>query len=132
MRIDKYIWAVRLFKTRSQAAKACEKAQVRIGEQVIKPAKAVSSGDEIHIKNGAFWRSYRVVALPKSRVGAKLVPEYLTEITSTDILDQIEAINRANRDNQRLGFQGRPTKKVRRDIDRFRPEVSQFLSQHLN
>ena len=118
MRLDKYIWAVRLYKTRSMATKDCQKGRVKANGQESKPGKDISSGDKIEIKDLALWRSYKVLTLPKSRVGAKLVPDHLTETTSAEILEQLEEIRSVNR--ARDAFykgKGRPTKRDRRDLD---------------
>lgn len=120
MRIDKYLWCVRLFKTRSKATTACNKEQVRLNRELTKASKTVQVKDTIEIKQGAFWRRYKVLDFPKSRVGAKLVPEHLIETTDAEILEQLAAIEKVNRQNQALGIKGRPTKKDRRDLDKRR------------
>lgn len=120
MRIDKYIWCVHLFKTRSQATKACNKEYVRLNGEIIKASKTIQEKDVISIKHGAFMRDYRVLDIPKSRVGAKLVPDLYVEITPQDVLEQILAVEKINRENHALGIKGRPTKKDRRDLDKTR------------
>ncbi|MGB0888039.1 MAG: RNA-binding S4 domain-containing protein [Vicingaceae bacterium] len=117
MRLDKFIWATRLFKTRSIASKACLSEQVKLNDSFFKPSKSVSVGDIISIKSIPIWRTFKVIDFPKSRVGAKLVPNFIVETTSEDDLLQLQQIQEANRQNKFLGIKGRPTKKVRRDLD---------------
>ena len=117
MRVDKFIWATRLFKTRSISSKACLSEQVKINDAFFKPSKPLSVGDIIAIKNIPIWRTYKVIGFPKSRVGAKLVADYLIETTSEADLIQLEQVLEANRQNKFLGIKGRPTKKVRRNLD---------------
>ncbi|MFB0926054.1 MAG: S4 domain-containing protein [Vicingaceae bacterium] len=117
MRIDKFIWAVRLFKSRSVASKACLSEQVKINNSFFKPSKPVSVGAIISIKSIPIWRTYKVIDFPKSRVGAKLVADYIIETTPEEELRQLNEIQEANRQNKFLGIKGRPTKKVRRDLD---------------
>lgn len=117
MRLDKFIWATRLFKTRSISSKACGSEKVKLNEAFTKPSKAVAIGNIISIKVVPIWRTYKVIDLPKSRVGAKLVPNFLIETTPEEDIAQLEMIQEGNRQNKFLGIKGRPTKKVRRDLD---------------
>ncbi|MDF1673274.1 MAG: S4 domain-containing protein [Vicingaceae bacterium] len=117
MRIDKYIWTVRLFKTRSLANKACSSDKVKLNGDFVKTSKSVAINDEIAIKTIPIWRTFKVLDFPKSRVGAKLVSSYLVETTSKDDLLQLEHIQNLNRKNKVLGIKGRPTKKDRRNLD---------------
>jgi len=117
MRIDKYIWAIRLFKTRSLASKACQNEKVKLNNQFVKAAKPLKTGDIIGIKEIPIWRTFKVLDFPKSRVGAKLVANYFVELTSEDDLAQLELVQQSNRQNQLLGIKGRPTKKDRRAIN---------------
>jgi ribosome-associated heat shock protein Hsp15 len=117
MRIDKYIWASRLFKTRSIASKACAAEKVQLNDVFVKPSKSVSVGDIISIKVVPIWRTYKILDIPKSRVGAKLVPDFMVETTPEEDITQLELIIEGNRQNKFLGIKGRPTKKVRRDLD---------------
>lgn len=80
-RIDKWLWAVRLFKTRSLAASACRDGQVLIGGQRVKPARTVHVGEMMGVKVGGVQRTVRVLAFPPSRISAKLVPEFLEDLT---------------------------------------------------
>ena len=117
MRLDKFIWSTRLFKTRSIASKACASEKVKLNDVFAKPSKAVSIGDVISIKVVPIWKTYKVIDIPKSRVGAKLVPDLLLETTPEEDIAQLEMIQQGNRQNKVLGIKGRPTKKVRRDLD---------------
>jgi ribosome-associated heat shock protein Hsp15 len=117
MRIDKLIWATRLFKTRSIASKACAGEKVQLNDSFVKPSKVAKVGDIISIKVVPIWRTYKVLDIPKSRVGAKLVPDLIVETTPEADIQQLELLQEGNRQNKFLGIKGRPTKKVRRDLD---------------
>jgi ribosome-associated heat shock protein Hsp15 len=117
MRIDKLIWALRLYKTRSLASKACAAEKVKLNGKFTKPSKTVVIGNEISIKVIPIWRTYQILDIPKSRVGAKLLPQFIIETTTSDDLLQLEQIQLVNKQNKILGIKGRPTKKVRRDLD---------------
>ena len=120
MRLDKFIWATRLFKSRSIASKACTTEKVKLSDSFTKASKPVSVGNVISIKVIPIWRTYKVLDLPKSRVGAKLVATYIVETTPEDDLAQLEQIQQGNRINKVMGIKGRPTKKVRRDLDQLK------------
>ena len=116
MRVDKYIWAIRLFKTRSLASKACGSEKVKLNGDFIKSSKVVKKNDTIAIKVVPIWKVFKIIDLPKTRVGAKLVDEFSKEITShedLEVLNQYELINKQNRS---IGIKGRPTKKDRRNL----------------
>ena len=116
MRIDKYIWAIRLFKTRSLASKACIGEKVKLNGNFIKSSKIVKKNDVIAIKVVPIWKIFKIIDLPKTRVGAKLVDDFSKEITQNgdiELLNQYELINRQNRS---IGIKGRPTKKDRRNL----------------
>ena len=118
MRLDKFIWAVRIHKTRSLASKACSAEKVKLNGEFAKSSKIVSSGLVVSIKANPIWRSYKVIDLPKSRVGAKLISRFIIETTSPKELYQLEQNELINRQNKFLGIKGRPTKKDRRDLDK--------------
>lgn len=120
MRIDKYLWAVRLTKTRTIASKLCVSDKVQINEDPIKPSKEVSIGDIIRMRDNPTWRTYKVIDKPKTRVGAKLVKDFLLETTDQSELDKIKLVQEMNRQNRFHGIVGRPTKRDRRDLDRYR------------
>ena len=113
MRIDKYIWAVRLAKTRSLASSFCRDGKVEIEGKKVKPARILKEGEIIVVRKGAIFYSYEVLTFPKSRVGASLVQDYAKDITPKEQLDKLEMIRLANIDRPK-GL-GRPTKKDRRN-----------------
>lgn len=121
MRLDKYIWTVRLAKTRSIASKACASEKVKLNDEFAKPSKTAKIGDTIKIKAVPVWRSYKIIDFPKSRVGAKLLPDFVKEITSEEDISLIEQVAETNRQNRFLGLRGRPTKRDRRKLDGFNP-----------
>ncbi|TAD98563.1 MAG: RNA-binding S4 domain-containing protein [Bacteroidetes bacterium] len=113
MRIDKFLWAVRLFKTRSLAADACKNEKVKIGGMNLKSSREIKIGDKIEVKDLPIWRSYEIIGITEQRVGAKLVTEFIKDITPTEELAKLEAIkNSGFIDNRK----GRPTKKDRRQL----------------
>jgi len=117
VRIDKFLWAVRLFKTRSMAAEACKKGRVQINGTSVKSSRSVKSGDNINIKSPPITRTYSVLAVAEKRMGAKLVPDFIKDITPDDQLEILELTRLAYSQGRRKGL-GRPTKKDRRDIER--------------
>ena len=120
MRLDKFIWAIRLYKTRSIAATACNKDKVKFNDSPSKPSKTVSAGNNIAIKVNPIWRSYKVLEIPKSRVGPKLVADYIIETTTEQDLAILEEQKLINQQQKSFSWGGRPTKKNRRDIDRLK------------
>ena len=118
IRIDKWLWCVRLFKTRSMAAEACKKGKITIGNDVAKPSRTVKIGDIVGVKNNPATLSYKLLDLPHTRMGAKLVPDFMLNVTSPDQLELIEVNKLAMQLNRPRGT-GRPTKKDRRDIEEF-------------
>ncbi len=121
MRVDKFLFNVRLFKTRSIAAEACNKGRILVNGAAVKPSRQVNVGDEISVKCNPVYRRYKILSLLKSRVGAAKVPDYIVEVTPEDDLFKL----RAMQDLARYSFgvrdrgTGRPTKKDRREIDKF-------------
>lgn len=118
VRIDKFLWAVRLFKTRSVAAEACKKGKIQINEQQVKSSRMVKVGDVIFIKNAPIYRQYEILDISERRMGAKLTPDFIKEITPESDLEMLEVTRLANSMNRARGS-GRPTKKERRDLDNF-------------
>lgn len=116
VRIDKFIWAVRLFKTRTKASDACRTGKVKVNDSNIKPAKTIDIGDAIKIRKGPIVYSYKVKDIPKNRVGAKLVEHYIIDETSTEELGKLQILKLSYTSTRSKGM-GRPTKKDRRDID---------------
>ena len=124
MRIDQYLWAVRYFKSRSIATKACKKGQVRVNDQVVKPSREVFPMDKIILRKEQVNLTLDVLDIPKSRVGAKLVDLYRVNTTPKDAFKQNELQNLAQ-DYFRQKGEGRPTKKDRRDLDEYADEPDQ-------
>ncbi len=116
MRIDKYLWCVRLFKTRSLASEHVRSERVLIDDAVVKASREVNAGDEIVVRRHGYEQHFTVLALPKSRLGAKLVADYLEENTPQEELDKKEFLQMARNMGRKKGL-GRPTKKDRRDLD---------------
>lgn len=116
LRVDKWLWTVRIFKTRALATRACKNKRVRIGERVVKPSALVQVGDTVHVRKPPVTFSFRVLAITPSRVGPKLVPNFIKNVTPPEEY-QILKIQRAA-DQRRKGL-GRPTKKERRDLENF-------------
>lgn len=121
MRIDKFLWCIRLFKTRSSASDALRREQVQLNGRLVKPSAEVKSGDSFALRTVPVWRSWEVLAIPSSRVGAKLVPGLIAERTSFEDLEKLELARLAQALDRPSG-EGRPTKRDRRDMDRFRRE----------
>lgn len=117
IRIDKYLWSVRVYATRSMATDACKKGHITIGGVAVKPSRDVKAGEMILVRKNPVTYSYRVVALLGKRVGAKLVPEYLEDLTTPEELSKLDATQGGALFLRDRGA-GRPTKKERRDIDR--------------
>lgn len=117
-RIDKWLWAVRIYKTRSIAAEACKKGHVSIGERTAKPAHNVRIGDIVNVKKAPITYSFKVLQCAEHRVGAKLVPELMENVTPQEQYNILE-MSRMSGFIDRARGTGRPTKKERRDLDTF-------------
>jgi len=117
-RIDKYLFAVRLYKTRSMASEECRKGKVTIGGMNVKPSRELKVGETIQLRRPPITRSFKVLALTESRMAAKLVPEFLVETTPASELEILEIQKNMSVYNRERGT-GRPTKKERRDLDDF-------------
>ena len=118
VRIDKWLWAVRVFKTRSLATDACKMNRVSINGQLTKPSRLVKEGDVISVRKPPIEYSFKVLRVLNNRVGAKLVPEYMENVTPKEQYDILE-LQRLSRFVDRAKGLGRPTKKDRRDIESF-------------
>jgi ribosome-associated heat shock protein Hsp15 len=116
VRLDKFLWCVRLSKTRSIAAKSCQANQILVNGIESKPSRVVKEKDIISVKMLPIWKTFKVREFPRSRVGAKLVETYIFETTAKDELAKLEEFQLNQRYNKSLGLKGRPTKKDRRDI----------------
>lgn len=116
VRLDKYLWAIRVFKTRSEATDACNGNKVKLNGVSAKPSKAVKEGDMLEIRKASALFSYRVIKLSESRMGAQLVPDYAENLTPESELEKLHA-PRETIVLQRDRGAGRPTKKDRRQLD---------------
>lgn len=117
-RLDKYVWSVRLAKTRSQAADAISKGKVKLNGDNVKPAKDVKIGDEINVIKHTATFTFKVLNLLDRRVGAKLVPDYLLDITPEEEIEKLKMFQLSQKAYRQHGT-GKPTKKDRRDLDDF-------------
>jgi ribosome-associated heat shock protein Hsp15 len=117
-RLDKWLWAVRVFKSRALATDACRAGSVEIAGQVAKPAREVRANDQVAVQLGLITRTLRVIGVPKSRVGAKLVPQFYEEMTPETEFAKLREHRVQNLLAREKGS-GRPTKRDRRDLTRF-------------
>lgn len=117
-RIDKWLWSVRIFKTRTIASEACKKGRISINGVQAKPSKTVKEGDTVQVRRPPVTYTFKVLQAIENRVGAKLVPQMLENITPTDQYELLE-MNRVGGFVKRAAGLGRPTKKDRRDMDDF-------------
>ena len=115
VRADKFLWAIRAFKTRSEAAEACKGGKVKIGEAPLKPSRVILPGDILHVRKGVVTYVYRVLQPLEHRVGAKLVSEFVEDLTPQEELDKLTAPVETFFVSRDRGA-GRPTKKDRREI----------------
>ena len=116
VRIDKYLWAIRVYKTRSEATEACNGNKVKIAGVNAKPSKAVKTGEVIEVRKGPALFTYKVLALSENRMGAQLVPEYAENLTPESELSKFRAPHETIFVSRDKGS-GRPTKKDRRILD---------------
>ena len=117
-RIDKWLWSVRIFKTRTIAAEACKKGRIQINGAQCKPSKTVKEGDTVSVRKAPVTYTFKVMQAIENRVGAKLVPEMMENITPKEQYDILE-MNRIGGFVKRAAGLGRPTKKDRRDMEDF-------------
>ena len=116
VRIDKYLWAIRMFKTRTDATDACKGGKVKIGTVNAKPSRDVQVGEEIAVRKGAVTFTYKVLQLVDHRLGAKLVPDYAQNLTPESEIEKLRAPVESFFLTRDRGA-GRPTKKDRREIE---------------
>ena len=116
MRIDKYLWATRYFKTRNIATEACKKGHVKIRESKAKPSKEIFIGDSLIVRKNQINYELMVLDIPPSRVGAKLVDLYRKDITPKEAFENLDLLKHSREYYHKKGS-GRPTKKDRRDIE---------------
>ena len=118
VRIDKWLWATRIFKTRTIASDACKKGRVTIKGQNVKPSHGIRVGQVVEVRKPPVTYSFEVLELIENRVGAKLVPNYLKNVTSRDQLELLEMVKISGFVNRQKGL-GRPTKKEGRELAQF-------------
>lgn len=124
-RIDKWMWAARIFKTRTIAAEACKKGRISINGSQAKPARMVKPGDVVQVRKPPVTYSFKVLQAIEKRVGAKLVPEIMENVTTPDQYELLE-MSKISGFVDRARSTGRPTKKERRDLDEF------FMPEYLD
>ncbi len=124
-RIDKWLWAVRLFKTRTLAAEACKKGRVSVNGTQIKPSKTVKPGEVVQVRKPPVTYSFKVLQAIEKRIGAKLVPEVMENVTTPDQYELLE-MSKISGFVDRARGTGRPTKKDRRSLDEFASEPFAF------
>jgi len=122
VRVDKWLWAVRLFKTRSQASEACKSGNVKIAGQTVKASRGIKRGDEISIHLRPINKRVMVAGLIEHRIGPKLVSEYMVDLTPDEEYQKLKLIKEINFEHRERGA-GRPTKLQRRQIE--------FLKKHI-
>jgi ribosome-associated heat shock protein Hsp15 len=119
LRVDKYLWSIRLFKTRSLAAEACEKGKVRLSGVAVKASKTINVGDEYEVKTEARKWLIRVTGLLANRVQYSEAIRYYVDLTPEEEVEKLKTIASSFHTGKRLSKIGRPTKKERRDLDDF-------------
>lgn len=117
-RIDKWLWAARIFKTRSMAAEACKKGRISINNATVKASKTVKTDDVVAVRKPPVTYTFRVLEPIEKRVGAKLLGEVMENITTPDQYELLE-MNKISGFVNRAKGTGRPTKKERRDLEAF-------------
>ena len=125
-RIDKWLWAARIFKTRTIAAAACKKGQVSLGGVQLKASRMIKAGDVVSVRKPPITYSFRVLQPIERRVGAKFIPEVLENVTTPDQYELLEMSKISGFVGRAKGT-GRPTKKDRRSLEDFQNEVPEFF-----
>ena len=118
MRIDKYLWSTRYFKTRNKGTEACKKGHVQVNGQTVKPSREVYPMDKIRVRKNQLNYEFTVLDIPESRVGAKLVDIYRKDTTPAEVFEHNE-LQKYSKEYYRKKGSGRPTKKDRREIDEY-------------
>ena len=129
-RIDKWLWAARIFKTRSLAADACKSGRITLNGAQVKPSRTVKEGDEVGVKKSPVTYTFRVKQAIEKRVGAKLLPDILEDITTPEQYEILEMLRISGFVGRAKGT-GRPTKKDRRALDDFAQNASEDMSSFL-
>jgi ribosome-associated heat shock protein Hsp15 len=119
LRIDKFLWAVRIYKTRSIAAEACSKGQVTINDMTLKPSRHVNVGEIITVRKSPMVHTYEVKGLLHNRLSAEKVKEYINELTPDEEFQKVEIMRLQKNETRDRGI-GRPTKRDRRDIEKLK------------
>ena len=122
MRIDKYLWCVRYYKTRNLVTEACKKNHITVNGLVAKPSKEVFATDKITFRKDQIIRKITVLDIPDNRVSAKLVDIYRKDDTPIESFEHLELL-KLSKEHYRKNGEGRPTKKDRRDIDGYTTDV---------
>jgi ribosome-associated heat shock protein Hsp15 len=122
MRIDKFLWCVRYYKTRNMVTEACKKNHITVNGQVAKPSKEVFSGDKVTFRKDQITYLLSVLDIPANRVGAKLVDIYRKDNTPPESFAHLELLKLSKEHYRKTGV-GRPTKKDRRDLDEFGNDI---------
>ena len=126
VRVDKYLWAMRIYKTRSIATDACKCGRVKMNGVEVKPSRMFHVGDIFTVRKGPITYTYRILQLWGNRLGAKVVPSYLEDITPPEQLELLELARYAAQSGRDRGT-GRPTKKDRREIEQFFSDDYNYL-----
>lgn len=121
LRVDKWLWAVRIFKTRTMAGDACRAGKVKIQGQAVKPSRMLKIGEEIAVSIGPLNKTIQVIELIHNRVSAKLVPQSMLDLTPEEEYERIKFMHEMKSGMRERGT-GRPTKKDRRDLDKLSEE----------
>ena len=122
MRVDKYLWCVRFYKTRNMVTEACKKNHITVNGLVAKPSKEIYATDTITFRKDQITKIIKVLDVPESRLSAKLVEIYCTNETPPETYQHLELL-KLSKEHYRKNGEGRPTKKDRRDIDEFGNEI---------
>lgn len=123
VRVDKWVWAMRIYPTRSRATEACHKGRVTINGVVAKPSKTVKPGDKVGVRKPPVTFTYEVLQVTENRLGAKKVPDYMVDVTTPDQKSLLDMARIGGFINRQKGL-GRPTKRDAREIDHFTEEFS--------
>ncbi len=121
MRVDKYLWCVRYYKTRNMVTEACKKNLITVNNQIAKPSREVYPMDKISFRKDQITRTITVLDIPENRVGAKLVDIYRKDETPPEVFAHLEMLKLSKEHYRKYG-DGRPTKKDRRDLDNYENE----------
>jgi len=116
-RIDKFLWSVRIYKTRSMATEACRKGRVTINDMPVKPSRQVTAGEIVKVRKNPVLYTYRIKNIPRSRIAAKLLEEFIDDHTPEEEKLKLE-MKEMTQTRYRYKGSGRPTKKERRDLDK--------------